>query len=377
MAIPSLPSFRRALAGTPMAGEAGAIYQAALSGGLNPAFVAGLASAESSFGSAGYARGTKNPYGLGVHLGWTFPTYAAATKKLAETLGGLGYPNLYNKSGLAGIISQYTPASDGNNEGAHRQNIIAGGRRTGGDASQVYVNRRGGVVPITSNNAASAIDIDTFGDPRLGDGSAFSRGYSIGADTLQAIIDYMDKGRESIRAGKDLLGAEGHQQRLFDIVSSIPQASSLSASAGTPDMRDVMGDTTTALPEGGVDSGKLLRGGAGGTWGGALAQAMRLQKLAGITPSSQKRSRQNTASGGVSDHWVGSTNAYAVDLPGSPRDGRTDAAAQRIVRALGGPAGWGGGNFVTTRNGYRYQVIWKSNVGGNHYDHIHVGVRRV
>lgn len=376
MAIPSLPSFRRALAGSPMAAEAGAIYQAALAGGLNPAFVAGLASAESSFGSAGYARGTYNPYGLGVHLGWTFPNYAAATKKLAATLGGLGYPKLYERSGLAGIISQYTPASDGNNEGAHRQNIIAGGRRAGGDASQVYVDKRGGVVPITSNNASSAIDVGSFGDPRLSGGAAFSGGYSLGADALQAIMDYMQKGRESVRAGKDLLSASDHQQQLYDILSSVPTAEALSAPTGTPDMNTVMGDTTTALPAGAVDSGKLLNGGAGGNWGGALSQAVRLQKLAGITPSSQKRSRRNTASGGVSDHWVGSTSSYAMDLPGSPGDGRTDAAAQRIVRALGGPANWGGGNFVTTRNGYRYQVIWKSNVGGNHYDHIHVGVRR-
>lgn len=360
-----------------MAAEAGAIYQAALAGGLNPAFVAGLASAESSFGAAGYARGTKNPYGLGVHLGWTFPTYAQATKKLAETLGGLGYPKLYERSGLAGIISQYTPASDGNNEGAHRQNILSGGRRTGGDPSQVYVNRRGGVVPISSNNASSAIDMDNFSDPRLSGGSAFSSGYALGADALQSIMDYMDKGRQSIRAGKDLLTAEDHQQRLYDILSSMPTAETLAAPTGTPDIGDVMGDTTTSLPTGAVDSGKLLSGGDGGNWGGALSRAVRLQKLAGITPSSQKRSRMNTASGGVSDHWVGSTRSYAVDLPGSPGDGRTDAAAQRIVRALGGPANWGGGNFVTTRGGYRYQVIWKSNVGGNHYDHIHVGVRRV
>lgn len=360
-----------------MAGEAGAIYQAALNGGLNPAFVAGLAHAESSFGSKGYAVGTKNPYGLGVHLDWTFPNYAAATTKLAETLGGLGYPKLYERSGLAGIVSQYTPASDNNDEGAHRQNILAGGRRAGGDANRVYVDKRGGVVPISSNNASSAIDVGSFGDPRLSSGAAFSRGYSLGADALQAIMDYMNKGRQSIRAGEDLLSREDHQQQLYDIVSSIPQAEKLAAATGTPDINDVMGDTTTSLPTGAVDSGKLLRGGEGGDWGGALQQAVRLQRLAGITPSSQKRSRRHTASGGVSDHYVGSTRSYAIDLPGTPGDGRTDAAAQRIVRALGGPANWGGGNFVTTRNGYRYQVIWKSNVGGNHYDHIHVGVRRV
>ena len=122
-----------------MAGEARGIYNAALRGGLNPAFVAGLASAESTYGSKGYAVGTKNPYGLGVHLGWKFKNYSEATSRLAKTLGGLGYPALYQRGGLAGVVSQYTPASDGNDESAHARNIIAGGRRAGGDASRVYV----------------------------------------------------------------------------------------------------------------------------------------------------------------------------------------------------------------------------------------------
>jgi len=136
--VPTFDQFRRSLAGSPMAGEARGIYNAALRGGLNPAFVAGLASAESTYGSRGYAVGTKNPYGLGVHLGWKFKNYSEATSRLAKTLGGLGYPSLYQRGGLAGIVSQYTPASDGNNESAHARNIIAGGRRAGGDASRVY-----------------------------------------------------------------------------------------------------------------------------------------------------------------------------------------------------------------------------------------------
>lgn len=58
---------------------------------------------------------------------------------------------------------------------------------------------------------------------------------------------------------------------------------------------------------------------------------------------------------------------------------KADAAASAIVSALGGPANWGktGGNFVTTINGIRYQVIYRSNIGGNHYNHIHIGARRV
>lgn len=139
-----------------MAREARGIYNAALKGGLNPAFVAGLASAESGFGSQGYAVGRNNPFGLGVHLGWRFPSYAAATTKLAQTLNSLNYPQLFKQGGLAGIISQYTPSSDGNDEGAHFRNIVSGGRRTGGDPRRVYVGQGAGGMMVPGGSGADA-----------------------------------------------------------------------------------------------------------------------------------------------------------------------------------------------------------------------------
>ena len=152
--IPTYEQFRRSLAGTPMAGEAQGIYNAAIRGGLNPAFVSGLASAESSYGTSGYAVGTHNPYGLGVHLGWKFPNYAKATAKLASTLNSLGYPDLYKKKGISGVIGQYTPYGDASNDPmAHSRNIISAGRKAGGNASVVYVNR--GAVPPAMLTAPS------------------------------------------------------------------------------------------------------------------------------------------------------------------------------------------------------------------------------
>jgi murein DD-endopeptidase MepM/ murein hydrolase activator NlpD len=152
--IPTFEQFRRSLAGTPMSGEAQGIYNAALRGGINPAFVAGLASAESGYGKEGYAVGKNNPFGLGVHLGWRFKNYTEATKKLAKTLNSLRYPELYKQRGLAGIISQYTPASDGNDESAHARNIISAGRRTGGNPSKVYTGSA--VVPMAPSPGGGA-----------------------------------------------------------------------------------------------------------------------------------------------------------------------------------------------------------------------------
>ena len=139
--VPTYEQFRRSLAGTPMAGEARGIYDAALRGGINPAFVSGLASSESGYGKEGYAVGSYNPYGLGVHLGWKFKNYTQATQRLTKTLMGLGYPKRYKEGGISGVIKQYTPYGDANNDPlAHTRNIINAGRRAGGDASRVYVN---------------------------------------------------------------------------------------------------------------------------------------------------------------------------------------------------------------------------------------------
>lgn len=121
-----------------------------------------------------------------------------------------------------------------------------------------------------------------------------------------------------------------------------------------------------------------------GDWGGTKGPVEQLSQLAfaeGLKVSSHKRDRRNTASGGVSDHWTGSTSSFAHDLAwgGTRPIPAADRAASAIVSALGGPKNWGktGGNFVTVKNGIRYQVIYRSDIGGNHWNHIHVGARRV
>lgn len=157
-----------------MAREAAGIYNAALRNGVNPAFVAGLAGAESSFGTAGYAVGSKNPYGYGVYLNKKYPTYAAATDAMTKSLSG----SLYKGSGLTdiqSIINKYTPTSDGNDPVAHVRNIKNLGGRTGGDAGQVFVTPGGQAVAngqVVSSSAeetgtqAAAADQNAQQDPK-------------------------------------------------------------------------------------------------------------------------------------------------------------------------------------------------------------------
>ncbi|MGE3795271.1 MAG: hypothetical protein AB7I38_15260 [Dehalococcoidia bacterium] len=116
-----------------------------------------------------------------------------------------------------------------------------------------------------------------------------------------------------------------------------------------------------------------------GPWGGTERPVETLARLAGLPVVSVKRERRSTASGGVSDHWTGCAECYAMDLGTSAPAG--DAAASRIASAIGGPgyADWGsrGGVLNVERCRIRFQLLWRTHVGGNHWNHIHIGARRV
>jgi hypothetical protein len=79
-----------------------------------------------------------------------------------------------------------------------------------------------------------------------------------------------------------------------------------------------------------------------------------------------------TTSGNVSDHYSGN----AADIPAS--GAALTKMGQAALVALGKPRSWAlkqkGGLYTFNHNGKRYQVIFNTTQGGNHYDHLHVGV---
>ncbi len=126
------------------------------------------------------------------------------------------------------------------------------------------------------------------------------------------------------------------------------------------------------------------QGGTGGNWGGSLPKLIQLLPMGSWNASSQKRDRQGTRSGGVSDHWVGNANAYAADFGLNSTFGGNQTAATNFAVAVARNTGaavtswqpYVGKDFTyNTQDGFRVQIIWLSNVGGNHYDHVHVGVK--
>ena len=135
------------------------------------------------------------------------------------------------------------------------------------------------------------------------------------------------------------------------------------------------------FPTGPVDSGKVTAGGIGGDWNGSMPRALEVGKIAASCSgrsnpfSSQKRSRVKTASGNVSDHYEGNESAYAIDIPASGKAGDKLLACIMEKWNGGSNSDYKGGSWLNVNvGGYRYQFGWRVT---NHYDHIHVGVKKV
>lgn len=84
-----------------------------------------------------------------------------------------------------------------------------------------------------------------------------------------------------------------------------------------------------------------------------------------------------TVSGNRSDHQGPGNEAWAADISnGSNPTPEMDRFAKYLARKLGGH--WSGSGAVSwVAEGYRMQLIYRSNVGGNHYNHIHIGIRKL
>lgn len=129
-----------------------------------------------------------------------------------------------------------------------------------------------------------------------------------------------------------------------------------------------------------VDSGKVVKGGEDNEWGGSMERALEIAKIARDCSGkkniimSQKRSRVKTASGGVSDHYIGNLSAYAVDIHAKGETGDELLACIMKKWNNGSNSDYEGGKWLNVnKDGYRYQFGWRV---PDHYDHIHVGVRK-
>jgi hypothetical protein len=99
-----------------------------------------------------------------------------------------------------------------------------------------------------------------------------------------------------------------------------------------------------------------------------------LAGLAGhpITIGTGSNHSQMTTSGNVSDHWTG----HAADVPASgaalTRLGRLALMRAGMPRSQARKAT--GGIYNLTWKGRRVQIIFNTTEGGNHWNHLHVGI---
>lgn len=168
-------------------------------------------------------------------------------------------------------------------------------------------------------------------------------------------------------AGALLLHAGVADRSIQDVLTGVFRQGS---GAGTAGFAAAILSPGAGGKEGGGGGATLTA--AGGAWGGAKSIADQLTRGLGLGTSSTKRATKGTSSGGVSDHWTGCKACYAKDLVGTTA--AMDRAAAQLGERLGRP-GWRGGSWLeVVKNGYRIQVGWRV---ADHFDHVHVGVRKV
>jgi hypothetical protein len=140
------------------------------------------------------------------------------------------------------------------------------------------------------------------------------------------------------------------------------------------------GACTLTLDAGPVELGELDFTDATGAWGGSQKFALALADLGrryGCVSTSEKRERKYTSSGGISDHWRGSSDAYAIDIGSASctlayPGGDADRTAAAIAAVLGMADHTG--TVEAARGNYRFQLLWQAD---GHYDHVHIGAKRV
>lgn len=138
---------------------------------------------------------------------------------------------------------------------------------------------------------------------------------------------------------------------------------------------------TYNFPIGNVDSGNVVLGGVNNNWDGSMDKALEIANIARECSgkkniiTSQKRSKKETSSGNVSDHYEGSLSSYAIDIKAKGEKG--DELLSCILNKFDGGkySDYKGGSWLNfNKDGYRYQFGWKI---ADHYDHIHVGVKKI
>jgi hypothetical protein len=113
------------------------------------------------------------------------------------------------------------------------------------------------------------------------------------------------------------------------------------------------------------------RGGARAGSEKPIQRVIAIGRRNGLTITSTKRTRPPSGS----DHHVSQNRSSAADMSnGSSPTPQMDKTCRDIATLLGHPE-FEAGNLRVTLHGYRVQLLYRTDIGGNHFNHVHVGVR--
>jgi hypothetical protein len=195
---------------------------------------------------------------------------------------------------------------------------------------------------------------------------------AFGAAATQAVIDSVIN-----RGGK--IDTTALMSAMSEDAAALKRADTPALSnTGTPDKTSPIGKGGYKVAGGANRAGVPLTRAARST-------AYTMGRYLGYAPTVTTGTNHNqmTTSGNVSDHWSG--NGMDFGVGGDARSDKNVAKkGNAIAYAAFRTAGYSesearaaarkGGAYTINYKGKRYQIIWKSLVGGNHYNHVHVGI---
>lgn len=330
--------------GSPLLGYGKSFVSAGRRYGVSPALLVAIAGAESSFGKIN--SGTNNPFGWGP--GINFGSWDAGINAVAKGLKS-GYLD-QGKRSIAAIGAKYAPGNAANDPTGLNSHWTK-------NVTQFY-KELGAGRPLTAPVSGSEPQID----PNMG--------------STPAVPDLSSAALTSL--GRTSQGRTSPTEDLADLVASV---SAGRVGGGRP-------VTTGASPPPSSATNLPTPGTAGpnewvkvpprrGKWPGPgreiLSFAARIAQAYGKPLSAWDTSTHShlTTNGRVSAHTTGN----ALDLPATGaslrrlgyialrRAGMGERAARKAQRS-GGLFNIGG-----------YQIIFATQIGGDHDDHLHIGIR--
>lgn len=286
------------------------------------------------------------------------------------------------------VATAYAPAAGGINCGgdcsttASGIRVDKGQRRVYGIASNPAQNKYGSLAFVWPNPwgfKGPFVVFDTGGNFDGSDGAYRVDFYVWGSNGLKRANAW---GRRNVRLSTEPIVSGGPTTPL---------------DTGVADEGDSGGDACpvdggdTSWGDG--DGGNLVVGPGANRPGAELAPtymrfARKVAALVGPKPlviTTGTNHNKMTLSGNVSDHWTGWAGDYGMSANGFSY-GCVNCRGQKIAAAAMMAAGLDeqvalhrantGGLFNLCSKGYRVQVIYRSMVGGNHYNHVHIGLRK-